>query len=72
MTEHEGRDRRSRTSSAAPDAPRGGDGWLGKSDDDLLFEIERLPPGHDADAELLEVAGSQDRALFGFRISYLR
>lgn len=58
MTEHEGRDRRSRTSSAAPDAPRDGDGWLGKSDDDLLFEIERLPAGHDADADLLEVVQS--------------
>ena len=58
MTEHEGRDRRSRTSSAGPDTPRDGDGWLGKSDDDLLFEIERLPAGHDADAELLEVVQS--------------
>lgn len=58
MTKHEGRDRRSRTSSAAPDAPRDGDGWLGKSDDDLLFEIERLPAGHDADADLLEVVQS--------------
>jgi hypothetical protein len=58
MTEHEGRDRRSGGSSA-PDAPRGGEGWLGLSDDDLLFEIERLPAGHDADAELLAVVRSQ-------------
>lgn len=58
MTDHDGQDRRSRTSSAAPDAPRDGDGWLGKSDDDLLFEIERLPAGHDADADLLEVVQS--------------
>lgn len=58
MTKHEGRDRRSRTSSAAPDAPRDGDGWLGKSDDDLLFEIERLLAGHDADLDLLEVVQS--------------
>ena len=58
MTEHDGPDRRSGTSSAAPDARPGGEGWLGKSDDDLLFEIERLPAGHDADAELLEVVQS--------------
>jgi len=58
MTEHDGEDRRSGTSSALPDAPRDGDRWLGKSDDDLLFEIERLPAGHDADADLLEVVQS--------------
>ena len=28
------------------------------SDDDLLFEIERLPAGHDADADLLKVVRS--------------
>ena len=58
MTEHEGRDRRSRTSSASPEAPRDGEAWLGKSDDDLLFEIERLPDAHDADAQLLEIVRS--------------
>ena len=58
MTEDEGPDRRSRTSSASPDAPGQGAGWLGKSDDDLLFEIERLPAGHDADPILLEVVRS--------------
>ena len=58
MTEHEGRDRRSAASSAAPEAPRAGDGWLRLSDDDLLFEIERLPAGHDADAVLLTVVQS--------------
>jgi hypothetical protein len=41
-----------------PDAPRDGNGWLGLSDDDLLYEIERLPAGHDADAHLLEVVQS--------------
>ena len=51
-----GSDRRSPT--AAPDAPRDGDGWLGKTDDDLLFEIESLPAGHDADIHLLEVVQS--------------
>ncbi len=56
MTEHEGREDR-RASSVAPDAPRG-DGWLSLSDDDLLFEIECLPAGHAADAELLEVVRS--------------
>jgi hypothetical protein len=40
-----------------PEAPRG-DGWLGLSDDDLLFEIERLPAGHEADADLIEVVQS--------------
>ena len=34
-------DRRRR--SLAPDAPGRTDGWLALSDDDLLFEIERLP-----------------------------
>ena len=47
-----------RSSTAAPDAPRDGDGWLSKSDDDLLFEIESLPAGHTADAALLEVVRS--------------
>jgi hypothetical protein len=54
MTEHDRRDRRSGTSGA----PSGADGWLAKTDDDLLFEIERLPDGHDADARLLEVVES--------------
>ena len=58
MTDHEEQDRRSRSSSPLSDAPRDGEGWLGLSDDDLLFEIERLPAGHDADAELLEVVQS--------------
>jgi hypothetical protein len=58
MTDHEGPDRRSGAASASPDAPRGGVGWLALSDDDLLFEIERLPPAHDADAELLAVVRS--------------
>lgn len=56
MTQREGRDHR--TSSAFPDKPRDRDGWLNKSDDDLLFEIERLPPGHDEDVHLLEVVQS--------------
>ena len=54
----ERRERRSGTSSASPEPLREGDGWLGKSDDDLLFEIERLPAGHQADAHLLEVVRS--------------
>jgi hypothetical protein len=58
MTEHDGQDRRSGTSSALPDPPRDGERWLAKSDDDLLFEIERLPAGHDADTELLDVVQS--------------
>lgn len=59
MTERQGRDRRSPRPSEAPDAARVGEGWLVKSDDDLLFEIERLPSRHDADADLLEVVMSQ-------------
>ena len=58
MTEHDEKDRRSRSSSPLPDAPPDGPGWLGLSDDDLLFEIERLPAGHDVDAVLLEVIQS--------------
>ena len=58
MKQDEAHDRRSRTSSVAPDAPRHGSGWLSLSDDDLLFEIELLPPAHDADAHLLDVVQS--------------
>jgi hypothetical protein len=58
MTEHDGPDRRSGTSSSLPDAPPDGHQWLALSDDDLLFEIERLPDGHDADAILLAVVRS--------------
>jgi hypothetical protein len=36
----------------------GEDGWLALSDDDLLFEIESLPAGHDADEHLLAVVRS--------------
>jgi hypothetical protein len=57
MSEHEGPDRRAGT-AASPDAPRDGHGWLALSDDDLLFEIECLPPGHDADAQLLAIVRS--------------
>jgi hypothetical protein len=35
-----------------------GNGWLALSDDDLLCEIQQLPDGHAADAELLEVVRS--------------
>jgi len=58
MKGDEEHDRRSRTASAAPDAPHGQSGWLGLSDDDLLFEIERMPALHDADAALLEIVRS--------------
>jgi hypothetical protein len=34
------------------------DGWLALSDDDLLFEIARLPADHAADSDLLEVVRS--------------
>lgn len=54
---HDGPERRSATSSV-PDAPRDANGWLELSDDDLLFEIERLPAGHDDDASLLAVVRS--------------
>jgi hypothetical protein len=59
MTEHQGRDRRNPRPSAATDEARVVEGWLAKSDDDLLFEIERLSSGHDADDDLLEVVRSQ-------------
>ena len=56
MAEQDAPDRRSRTIAA--DAPASGEGWLALSDDDLLFEIERLPAAHDADADLLAVVRS--------------
>jgi hypothetical protein len=36
----------------------GEDGWLALTDDDLLFEIESLPAGHDVDDRLLAVVRS--------------
>jgi hypothetical protein len=36
----------------------GEDSWLALSDDDLLFEIESLPVGHDVDERLLAVVRS--------------
>jgi hypothetical protein len=58
MTEHGAPDRRTETSGALPGAPPEGHQWLALSDDDLLFEIERLPAGHEADAILLAVVQS--------------
>ena len=49
---------RSAASSAPSDPARDSEAWLALSDDDLLFEIERLPAGHQADAALLEVVRS--------------
>ena len=56
MAEQEAGERRGR--SIAPDAPGSETGWLSLSDDDLLFEIARLPATHDADADLLAVVKS--------------
>lgn len=36
----------------------GEEGWLALSDDDLLFEIESLPPTHTSDEQLLAVVRS--------------
>jgi hypothetical protein len=36
----------------------GEEGWLALSDDDLLFEIESLPPAHASDDKLLAVVRS--------------
>lgn len=36
----------------------GEDGWLGLSDDDLLYQIESLPPNHGQDDRLLAVVRS--------------
>jgi hypothetical protein len=41
----------------------GEDGWLGLSDDELLYRIELLEEGHEHDARLMEVIGS-DRHFF--------
>jgi hypothetical protein len=58
VTENRLTDRRTPAEGASSD-PRGGSGgWLQLSDDDLLFEIERLPAAHDADGDLLEVVRS--------------
>ena len=51
-------ERRRGPTSAPPDAPPGGSEWLQLSDDDLLYEIQTLAAGHDADARLLEVVKS--------------
>lgn len=53
---YDGGDRR-RASGISADAPAASE-WLQLSDDDLLFEIERLPQSHDADTSLLEVVNS--------------
>ena len=49
---------RRQASATLPDPRVDGTGWLGKSDDDLLFEIERLPAHHSEDAALLAVVTS--------------
>ncbi len=36
----------------------GQDGWLALSDDDLLFQIQSLPPDHDDNEELLRIIRS--------------
>jgi hypothetical protein len=46
--------RRSQANAPLP----GEDSWLALSDDDLLFEIESLPVGHDVDERLLAVVRS--------------
>lgn len=58
MKEDQTDDRRSATSTVSRQASADGSGWLQLSDDDLLFEIGRLPSAHDADADLLEVVKS--------------
>lgn len=58
MTEHDRPDRRSGVSSTLPQTSEAAEGWLGKTDDDLLYEIECLPDAHDEDARLLEVVRS--------------
>lgn len=45
-----------RPSASGPQT--GAEGWLALSDDDLLFEIESLPPVHAADDQLLAVVRS--------------
>lgn len=56
MAEDEGH--RRQAWSAGPDEGVAA-GWLALSDDELLFRIEALPPGHDRDHVLLEVVRSQ-------------
>jgi hypothetical protein len=55
MVEDEGRQRQAWTSGPEGTAA----GWLALSDDELLFRIEALAPGHDRDDVLLEVVRSQ-------------
>jgi len=42
-----------------PGGGEGAGGWLGLSDDELLFRIEALPPDHQQDLVLLDVVRSQ-------------
>lgn len=50
-------ERRQPASGVSADAP-GASEWMQLSDDDLLFEIQRLPPAHGEDTRLLEVVKS--------------
>jgi hypothetical protein len=47
-----------RSVAAEIDAPGATGGWLGLSAADLLFDFERLPPGHARDADLLQIVRS--------------
>ncbi len=58
MNDDPAHERRRPTSTAAADEPGASSAWLQLSDDDLLFEIARLPGSHDADGDLLEVVKS--------------
>jgi hypothetical protein len=39
-------------------AAPGAEGWLSLSDDELLYRIQALSPGHDMDEQLLEIVRS--------------
>ena len=56
-------ERRGVATVSAPEATGAAAAWLALSDDDLLFEIERLPAAHAMDVALLAVVRS-DRHFF--------
>ena len=51
-------DRRRGSAGASANPPGAAAEWLSLSDDDLLFEIQRLPAAHESDTQLLEVVKS--------------
>lgn len=58
MADQEDDGTRRRPWNRGPDPPPGRPGWLGLTDDELLYRIEALPRSHTEDASLVEVMRS--------------